>query len=42
VEGDNDVMYIGVDTHKAAHVLVALDEQGRTRGTRDITNSPDG
>ncbi len=35
-------MYIGVDTHKAAHVLVALDEQGRTLGTRDITNSPDG
>lgn len=42
VEGDNDAMYIGVDTHKAAHVLVALDEQGRTLGTRDITNSPDG
>lgn len=42
MEGDNDVMYIGVDTHKAAHVLVALDEQGRTLGTRDITNSPDG
>ena len=35
-------MDIGVDTHKQAHVLVALDEQGRTAGTRTIPNTPAG
>jgi transposase len=33
-------MYIGVDTHKKLHVLVALDEQGRGRGMRTIANTP--
>ncbi len=35
-------MYIGVDTHKRAHVLVAVDEQGRTVGTRAVANTPEG
>jgi transposase len=35
-------MYIGVDTHKRTHVLVALDEQGQSRGTRTVANTPEG
>ena len=35
-------MYIGVDTHKKLHVLVAIDEQGETQGSRKITNTPQG
>jgi (2Fe-2S) ferredoxin len=36
------VMYIGVDTHKAQHVLAALDTQGRKVGTQRIANTPEG
>ncbi len=35
-------MYIGVDTHKKLHVLVAIDEQGQTCGSRKIPNTPEG
>jgi transposase len=35
-------MYLGVDTHKRTHVLVALDEAGRQLGTRTIANTPEG
>jgi transposase len=35
-------MYIGVDTHKQTHTLVAPDEQGRQGGTRTIANTPEG
>jgi len=35
-------MYIGVDTHKTQHVLVALDAQGRPLGTRPCANTPEG
>jgi transposase len=35
-------MYIGVDTHKKAHVLVAIDDQGQTGGTHTVTNTPAG
>lgn len=35
-------MYIGVDTHKQTHVLVAIDEQGQTCGSRKIANTPQG
>jgi len=35
-------MYIGVDTHKKAHVLVAIDDQGQTGGTHTMTNTPSG
>ena len=35
-------MYIGVDTHKKMHVLVAIDEQGQTWGSRKIPNTPEG
>ncbi len=35
-------MYIGVDTHKIQHVLVALDAQGRSLGTRTCANTPEG
>ena len=35
-------MYAGVDTHKRAHVLVALDEDGRTWGSRTVANTPEG
>ena len=35
-------MFLGVDTHKRTHVMVALDEQGRVQGTRSITNSAEG
>lgn len=35
-------MYIGVDTHKTQHVLVALDAQGCTVGTRFCANTPEG
>ena len=35
-------MYIGGDTHKKQHVLVALDAQGRHLGTQRSANSPEG
>src|SRR3954451_14411804 len=35
-------MYVGADTHKATHVLVALDVHGRTVGTRTVPNTPEG
>jgi transposase len=35
-------MYLGIDTHKQAHVIVALDEQGRVVGTRSLANSAEG
>jgi transposase len=35
-------MYIGIDTHKKTHTLVALDEQGRQSGACTIPNSPEG
>jgi len=35
-------MFIGVDTHKRAHVLVAIGEQGQTCGSRKIANTPEG
>ncbi len=35
-------MYLGVGTHKQAHVLVAVDEQGRTVGTRAVAHTPEG
>jgi len=35
-------MDIGVDTHKRTHVLVALDEQGHSLGTRTVANTPEG
>ncbi len=35
-------MYIGVDTHKAPHTLIALDDQGRVRKTLCILNDPQG
>ncbi len=35
-------MYIGVDTHKKAHVLVAIDDQGQTDGTHTMANTPSG
>ena len=35
-------MFVGVDTHKSAHVLVAIDAHGRTSGTRAVPNTPEG
>ena len=35
-------MYSGVDTHKTQHVLVALDAQGRSLGTRTCAHTPEG
>ncbi len=35
-------MYVGVDTHKKTHTLVAIDEYGRTYGSRSIANTPEG
>ena len=35
-------MYIGVDTHKTQHMLVALDAQGRSLGARTCANTPEG
>ena len=35
-------MYIGVDTHKQTHVLVAIDADGRTSGSRTVANTPEG
>ncbi len=35
-------MYIGVDTHKKAHVLVAIDDQGQAGGTHTVANTPSG
>jgi len=35
-------MYVGVDTHKKMHVLVAIAEDGRTQGSRTAANTPEG
>ncbi len=35
-------MYIGVDTHKKTHALVAIDAQGQTCGTHTVANTPTG
>ena len=35
-------MYLGVDTHKRTHVVMALDAQGRQLGTRTVPNSAEG
>ena len=35
-------MFVGADTHKSAHVLVAIDAHGRTIGTRAVPNTPEG
>ncbi len=35
-------MQLGVDTHKRAHVLVVLGEQGWHLGTRTVPNTPEG
>jgi transposase len=35
-------MYIGVDTHKKTHPLVAIDAQGQTCGTHTVANTPSG
>jgi transposase len=35
-------MYLGIDTHKRSHVIVALDEHGRIAGTRSIVNTTEG
>ncbi len=35
-------MQLGIDTHKQAHVLIALDEGGRQLGARTIRNTPEG
>jgi transposase len=35
-------MCIGVDTHKKAHLLVAIDDQGQTGGTYTMANTPSG
>jgi len=35
-------MFIGVDTHKKTHVLLAIDAEGRTRGSRTVANTPEG
>jgi transposase len=35
-------MFIGVDTHKKDHVLVALDALGRRGGTHHSSNTPEG
>jgi transposase len=35
-------MYIGVDTHKKTHVLVGVDDDGQTWGSRSVANTPQG
>ena len=35
-------MDVGVDTHKKAHVLVAVGAQGQLLGTRTVANTPEG
>ncbi len=35
-------MYVGVDTHRKTHTLVAIDEHGRAYGSRTIANTPEG
>jgi Transposase IS116/IS110/IS902 family./Transposase. len=35
-------MYIGADTHKQRHILVALDAQGQVCGSLSVTNTPEG
>jgi Transposase and inactivated derivatives len=35
-------VYIGVDTHKKRHVLIALDERGQTCSTQGVANTPAG
>ncbi len=35
-------MYLGVDTHKRTHEIVALDAQGRPTGTHSLANTAEG
>ena len=35
-------MYLGVDTHKRTHEIVALDEQGRVMGLHSLANTAEG
>ena len=35
-------MYIGVDTHKKTHLLVAIDARGQMHGTQTVANTPQG
>jgi transposase len=35
-------MYCGVDTHKKTHVLVGVDDDGQTWGSRSVANTPQG
>ncbi len=35
-------MYIGADTHKQRHILVALDAQGQACGSLSVANTPEG
>ncbi len=35
-------MFIGVDTHKKTHVLMVIDAEGRTHGSRTVANTPEG
>ncbi len=35
-------MYLGVDTHKQAHVIVTLDEQGRVGRSHSLANTAEG
>lgn len=35
-------MYVGVDTHKKTHVLVAIDAQGQMCGSQSVANTPQG
>jgi len=35
-------MYIGVDTHKKTHLLVAIDAWGQMHGTQTVANTPQG
>ncbi len=36
------MIYIGVDTHKVQHVLVALNELGQQQDTVAVKNTPEG
>lgn len=36
-----DGMFVGVDTHKKTHVLVVIDTEGRTLGSRTVANTPE-
>ena len=35
-------MYVGVDTHEKTHVLVMIDEAGRTCDSRSVANTRGG